>query len=154
MPRQINFDLLASSGPPSGVAFNHRLEPPMKSIATLLVLSALITSAASIAAPPPSHPSADAAAGMLQLPKETSDADLPHKGKVITTNDTSQYTYIEVAQGSQILWLAAPTVALKKDNVIRFEDGAVMSNFHSKTLNRTFPSIMFISHVVLTSEKE
>lgn len=126
----------------------------MKSIATLLVLSALVASAASIAAPPPGHPSAVAGADLLQLPKETSDADLPHKGKVITAIDTNQYTYIELAQDSKTLWLAAPTVAVKKDNVIRFEDGAVMTNFHSKTLNRTFPSVMFISRVVVTSEKE
>jgi hypothetical protein len=126
----------------------------MKSIAALLVLSALVACAESIAAPPPGHPSADAAAGMLQLPKETSDANLPHKGKVISAIDTNQYTYIEVAQDKKTLWLAAPTVAVKKDNVIRFEDGAEMTNFHSKTLNRTFPSIMFISRVVVTNEKE
>lgn len=126
----------------------------MKSIAALLVLSALVASTASIAAPPPGHPSADAAADMLQLPKETPVTDLPHKGKVISAIDTNQYTYIEVAQDQKTLWLAAPTVAVKKDNVIRFEDGAEMTNFYSKTLNRTFPSIMFISRVVVTNEKE
>lgn len=123
----------------------------MKSIPTLLILSALIAPAFAVAAPPPSHPSADA---VLQLSQETANANMPHTGKVISTIDTSQYTYIEVAQGSQTLWLATPTVALKKNNEIRFEDGAVMSNFYSKTLNRTFPSIMFISHVVLTSENK
>lgn len=126
----------------------------MKSIAALFVLSALFASVASIAAPPPGHPSTDAAAGMLQLPKEASAADLPHKGKVITTIDTDQYTYIEVAQDQKTLWLAAPTVVLKKDNLIRFEDGAEMTNFHSKTLNRTFPTIMFISHLVVIDKKE
>jgi hypothetical protein len=126
----------------------------MKSIAALLALSALVASAAAIAAPPPGHPTADAAAGMLQLPKQTADADLPLKGKVVTAIDTNQYTYIEVVQDKKSLWLAAPTVAVKKDNVIRFEDGAEMTNFHSKTLNRTFPTIMFVSKVVVTNEKE
>jgi hypothetical protein len=126
----------------------------MKSIAALLAISAILVSTASIAAPPPGHPSADAAADMLKLPKETPDANLPQKGKVISAIDTNQYTYIEVAQGKKTVWLAAPTVAVKKDNVIRFEDGAEMTNFHSKTLNRTFPTIMFISRVVVTAEKE
>jgi hypothetical protein len=126
----------------------------MKSIAALLALSALVASTASIAAPPPGHPSTDAAAAMLQLPKDTADADLPHKGKVVTAIDANQYTYIEVEQDKKTLWLAAPTVAVKKDNVIRFEDGAEMSNFHSKVLNRTFPSILFVSRVVVSNEKE
>jgi len=126
----------------------------MKSIAALLALSAFVASAAADAAPPPGHPSADAAAGMLQLPKDTADADLPLKGKVVTAIDTNQYTYIEVMQDKKTMWLAAPTVAVKKDNVVRFEDGAEMTNFHSKTLNRTFPSIMFVSRVVVTNEKE
>jgi hypothetical protein len=80
-------------------------------------------------------------------------AQLPNKGKVISTIDATQYTYIEVQQDKKVLWLAAPTVALKKDTVIRFEDGAEMTNFHSKTLNRTFPSVRFVSGIVVTKEK-
>lgn len=125
----------------------------MKSITALLLLSALLASVAAIAAPPPGHPSPDAAATMLQLPKNTPDADLPHQGKVISTIDTDQYTYIEVAQDKKTVWLAAPKVALKKDSVIRYEDGAEMSNFHSKILNRDFPSIMFVNRVLVSTNK-
>jgi hypothetical protein len=30
----------------------------------------------------------------------------------------------------------------------------VMTNFNSKTLNRTFPSVTFVNRVVVTKEKE
>ena len=125
----------------------------MKPIAVVLMLSALVACAASIAAAPPGHPSTDAAADMLRLPKDTSDADLPHKGKVISAIDTNQYTYIEVEQDKKSVWLAAPTVLVKKDNLIRYDDGAEMLNFYSKTLKRTFPSVMFINRVLVTNDK-
>ena len=125
----------------------------MKLLAALL-LSALFASAASIAATPPGHPSTDEAASALKLPKKTVDADLPKKGKVLSTIDANQYTYIEVVEDKKTIWLAAPTVALKKNNVIRYDDGSEMTNFHSKQLNRTFPSVIFVNSVVLSKEKE
>jgi hypothetical protein len=45
-------------------------------------------------------------------------------------------------------------VVAKKGDVIRFDDGMVMTNFESKTLKRTFPSVTFVSSVVVTKEKE
>lgn len=115
----------------------------MKSTTAALVLSALFASSAVLAAPP-AHPGVATA----------SEAALPYKGKVVSAIDAGQYTYIEVLQDKKTLWLAAPALALKKGNIIRFEDGAEMSNFHSKTLNRTFPSIRFISQVALSKEKQ
>ena len=43
---------------------------------------------------------------------------------------------------------------VKKGDVIRFDNGMAMTNFHSKTLNRTFPSVLFVNSVVVTKEKE
>ncbi|NMM08626.1 hypothetical protein [Polaromonas sp.] len=126
----------------------------MRIIAALLALSAVFASAASIAAAPAGHPSTGDAAAMLKLPKQTADADLPKKGKVLSTIDANQYTYIEVVEDKKTIWLAAPTVALKKNNVIRYDDGSEMTNFHSKQLNRTFPSVIFVNSVVLSKEKE
>ncbi|MES2149386.1 MAG: hypothetical protein V4508_06290 [Pseudomonadota bacterium] len=113
----------------------------MKPSTLALSLCALLLGANLHAATPPGHPGAVA------------QADLPYVGKVISTIDASQYTYIEVLQDKKVLWLAAPAIALKKNNIIRFEDGAEMSNFHSKTLNRTFPAIRFINRVVLSNDK-
>jgi hypothetical protein len=121
----------------------------MKSISTLVALAALATAVSSHAAPPVGHPSPAAAADMMQLPKNTPDAQLPNKGTVVSTIDANEYTYIEVASGKTTTWLAAPKTDIKKGSVIRYEDGAVMTNFRSKLLNRTFPSVSFVNSVVV-----
>lgn len=123
----------------------------MKSLTALFALAVLAASVSTHAAPPAGHPSPANAADMMNLPKTAADTDLPQKGKVITSINANEYTYIEVAQGKNTLWIAAPTVAVKKDNMIRFEDGAIMTNFRSKLLNRTFPSVMFVGRVVVTN---
>ncbi|MHB1293073.1 MAG: NrfJ-related protein [Sulfuricella sp.] len=120
----------------------------MKSILALLALAAF--SSVAVAAPT-GHP---AAGNGMMMPKGATNAPLPQKGKVLSTIEASPYTYIEVSQGKKTVWLAASSVALKKGNVIRFDDGMVMSNFHSKTLNRTFPTILFVNRVAVTNEKE
>lgn len=125
----------------------------MKSLVSLFALSALAIPLSAHAAPPPGHPSPADAAQMMKMAPDVSDAELTQKGKVLSAITANEYTYIEVAQGKNTLWLAAPTVAVKKDNVVRFEDGAVMTNFRSKLLNRTFPSVMFVNRVVVTNEK-
>jgi hypothetical protein len=116
----------------------------MKTIPSLLMLGAMLMSGASYAAAPPAH--------QLPVIAAASAAELPYKGKVISTIDVNQYTYIEVAQDKKVIWLAAPTVAVKKNNTIRFEDGAEMTNFRSATLNRTFPSIRFVGRVLVVND--
>ena len=71
---------------------------------------------------------------------------------MLSVINVPSYTYLEVAQGKKTLWIAGPTTAAKKGDVVRFEDGMVMSNFHSKTLNRDFASIAFVSQMVVTKE--
>lgn len=87
--------------------------------------------------------------GHPAMPKAPAAASLPNQGKVVSIIDASIYTYIEVSQGDKVFWLAAPAVNLKKDDNIRFSDGMEMKDFHSKTLDRTFPSIRFVNAVAL-----
>ncbi|HZW11956.1 MAG TPA: hypothetical protein VFF81_02030 [Noviherbaspirillum sp.] len=126
----------------------------MKSLSTLVALAALAFSVAGHAAPPPGHPSPANAAEMMKLPANTPDEELTQKGKVLSAIDANEYTYIEVEQGKEKLWIAAPLVSVKKGAIVRFEDGAVMTNFRSKLLNRTFPAVMFVSRVVVTGGKQ
>jgi hypothetical protein len=86
--------------------------------------------------------------------KGAPEAQLPQKAKVLSAIDAAGYTYLEVTQNKKTLWLAGTKVAVKKGDVIRFDDGMVMTNFESKTLKRTFPSVTFVSRVVVTKEKE
>jgi hypothetical protein len=119
----------------------------MKTIALILASAAAIASSTAFAAPPAGHPTPTAAAGMMGLPA-VSDNELTRRGKVVQTIDANEYTYIEVSQGKDTLWLAAPLIKLKKNENIRFDDGAVMVNFYSKLLKRTFPSVMFVNRVL------
>ena len=121
----------------------------MKSFPVLLVL-AIFSASAAAQQIPAGHPGVSSkAAGNTK-----SVAQLPQKAKVLSTIDAKPYTYLEVTQNKKTLWLAANAVALKKGDVIRFDNGMPMTNFHSKTLNRTFPSVLFVNSVVVTKEKE
>lgn len=120
----------------------------MKLIAALFALSiSTVAFAADQTAPNP-H------AGMTMMPSKASQAGvLTQTAKVISTINVPSYTYIEASQGSKTIWLAASTVAVKKGDAIRFDDGMVMNNFYSKGLKRTFPSIYFVNKVVVASAK-
>jgi hypothetical protein len=122
----------------------------MKSFPVLFVLAVFSASVAVAQPLPPGHPSVDTKKAGTGAP----EAQLPQKAKVLSTLDAAPYTYLEVTQNKTTLWLAATAGPAKKGDVIRFDNGMVMTNFHSKTLNRTFPSVLFVNRVVVTKEKE
>ena len=122
----------------------------MKFHSVVFVLAAVSTAAIAADAVPPGHPAMSA----KKQVQGAQAAQLPQKGKVLSVIDVPQYTYLEVSQNKKTIWIAGPTVAAKKGDVIRFDNGMVMSNFHSKTLNRDFPAISFVNQVVITKEKE
>ena len=116
----------------------------------LLLALALLSPAVLAQQLPPGHPSVESKKPEIGAV----EAQLPQKAKVVSVIDVPQYTYLEVTQNKNTLWIAASTVSAKKGDVVRFDDGMAMSNFHSKSLNRTFPSITFVNRVVVTKEKE
>jgi hypothetical protein len=122
----------------------------MKSFPVLLAL-AIFSASATAQSLPAGHPGVET---KKDAGKRAPEAQLPQKAKVLSTIDAKPYTYLEVTQNKKTLWLAATAVPAKKGDVIRFDDGMAMTNFHSKTLNRTFPSVLFVSRVVITKEKE
>ncbi|NOT85189.1 MAG: hypothetical protein HOP02_10535 [Methylococcaceae bacterium] len=73
---------------------------------------------------------------------------LTQKAKVISIINVPQYTYIEISQNNESHWLAAPTVDVKKDDRVEFDEGMIMTDFYSKTLDRTFANIAFVNHAV------
>lgn len=82
-----------------------------------------------------------------------SDTPLTQQATVVSTVSAPPYVYIEAAQGKTILWLAATSVAVKKGDVIHFDQDMVMSNFYSKSLKRTFPSVVFVSRLAVAGKK-
>ncbi len=69
-------------------------------------------------------------------------------GKVLETMDAGGYTYLKVDTGLSQPWVAIPQAKVAVGQKITYEPGMVMKNFASKTLNRTFDSIVFSSGLV------
>lgn len=103
----------------------------MKTIFTLLALFAFTGTAIVV-------PQSSAIAGPAQF---------PNTGKVIEVIDTSMYTYLQVKTDNGPVWLAASKTSIAKGANISYPNGAVMSNFFSKSLNRTFEKIIFLDKV-------
>jgi len=64
-------------------------------------------------------------------------------GKVVETMNAGGYTYVCVEKTGKKTWVAVPQMKVSVGSDMAFQPGAVMSNFTSKTLNRTFDSIVF-----------
>lgn len=119
----------------------------MRSLPTIIALT--VFSASAIAAPTSGQPSS-AGIQLAAAAAQPAGEQLPRKGKVLSSIDASIYTYIEMSENGKTVWIAAPTVKVKKGDMVSFADGAVMSNFFSKSLNRTFESVIFVSKAVVS----
>lgn len=64
-------------------------------------------------------------------------------GKVVETMDAAGYTYVALDQNGKKLWVALPQSKVKVGQQVTCQPGMVMTNFTSKTLNRTFDQIIF-----------
>jgi hypothetical protein len=49
---------------------------------------------------------------------------------VIDVINVPQYTYLEVKQDSRSQWIAGPSVEVRKGDVVRFDGGVEMKDFH------------------------
>lgn len=79
-------------------------------------------------------------------------ADFANKGKVLETMDASIYTYIQVSSDKGPVWIAASKTKVAKGETISYPDGAVMTNFNSPTLNRTFDKIIFVDKITVVKK--
>ena len=64
-------------------------------------------------------------------------------GRAAETMDSGGYTYVRVEQGKDSSWVAVTQRPVKVGDKVSFAGGAVMNDFTSKTLNRTFKTIVF-----------
>ena len=72
----------------------------------------------------------------------------PVKGKVLETMDAAGYTYINVETDQGSKWIAVNQTPVEVGEEVTYMDGMVMQNFFSKSLDRTFPEIVFSSGLV------
>ena len=70
-----------------------------------------------------------------------------HKGKVIKTMNSGGYTYVEFDENGRKLWAAAPVFKVNVDDTIEFQSALPMSDFQSRTLNKTFETIFFVNYI-------
>lgn len=103
------------------------------------------TAAAPAAAPssqmPAVAPGADPHAGLK--PQEIKPGQGNHRGKVLETMDSGGYTYVQIEENGQKVWVAAMQTPVKIGDTVEFPDSPPMINFQSKTLKRTFEKIIF-----------
>lgn len=89
------------------------------------------------------------------IPTPAPEMTEPISGKVLQTMSSGGYTYIELKKKSgEKLWLAVPAAEIPLGSQQTFNPGMVMPNFESKTLKRTFDSIIFTELVKPAKGKE
>jgi hypothetical protein len=76
-------------------------------------------------------------------PSSGGKAATANSGKIIETMNSGGYTYILVDAGTAKTWVALPETSVKVGDTVHYTEGMLMQNFHSKTLNRTFASLVF-----------
>lgn len=64
-------------------------------------------------------------------------------GKVVETMNAGGYTYVSLEKNGKKTWAAIPATEVKVGQELKLQPGVEMKMFTSKTLNRTFESIIF-----------
>ena len=88
------------------------------------------------AAMPPGHP-----------PSIPADTNLVNSGEVLEVIDSPMYTYLQVTSGKGPLWLAVFKTDIVKGAAVRYSSGVAMPKFYSKSLDRTFDTIIFADSI-------
>src|SRR3989338_4998838 len=85
---------------------------------------------------PPGHPTA--------IPADTK---LVNSGNVLEVIDSPMYTYLQVTSDKGPLWLAVFKTDIIKGATVRYSSGVAMPKFYSKSLDRTFDTIIFVDSI-------
>jgi hypothetical protein len=100
----------------------------MKSLGSLILISAILTFA----------------------PLTVTAQQGEQTGTVAEAITAGSYVYIKLEE--QGAWLAANSFAVSVGDKVRYSDGMEMNDFHSKALDRTFDSILFVSQAGLVTD--
>jgi hypothetical protein len=91
--------------------------------------------------------------GPLSAPDKSTDINKVHKAVVKEVIQAGGYTYLNVTEKRKSTWLAIPGTDIEKGVKITYSGGMEMTDFHSRELNRTFPSILFLEGITTDSKK-
>lgn len=70
-------------------------------------------------------------------------------GEVLEVAEGGGYSFVRVAGSGGDGWIAAPQTPVAVGDTVRWTDGAVMQNFASASLDRTFDRIVFSSGITV-----
>lgn len=80
-----------------------------------------------------------------------SGQDNSRSGVVLEAFDVDSYSYMRLnVQGNEV-WLASTPVEVSEGDTVSFSGEIMMTDFYSTTLDRTFPSILFVTDVQVGS---
>lgn len=86
--------------------------------------------------------------------KAPADSDVqlntPHIANVLETINSGGYTYAKVDEKGNIYWIAGPQSNISVGSSISFLEQMVMKDFTSKSLNKTFDQLVFVSAIIST----
>lgn len=125
--------------------------PPCRATSVFNIMSAVLLAAVfnAEAAPPPGHPSPNAAMQLMR-PGTEQTATAKHTGVALDAIDANEYTYIEVDEAGKTYWIATARMKVARGDMVQFEEGVTMAQFYSKLLKRTFDAVMFVDSVATT----
>lgn len=125
----------------------------MKKTSTLLTIAftALVLTACSQDKPATTAAPASQPATPTAMTAPAANKTAGTSGTVTETMDAAGYTYVQVDNGTEKIWAAAPAFAVSVGDSVVVPDGMPMNNYHSKTLNRDFPVVYFVDSVLNAS---
>ncbi|WP_455208545.1 hypothetical protein [Kaarinaea lacus] len=71
----------------------------------------------------------------------------PTSGKVINAMNGGGYTYMHLESNGKQFWIASSVINVKRNNIVSWEGGSVMTDFTSYALNRKFEEIHFVKSI-------
>lgn len=104
-------------------------------------------------AKPAAEPAAQPAAQTPAPAAPADDASTGISGQVVETMNVAGYTYVLIDEGGKQTWVAGPaTEVAVGDEVMVAEGGVPMVNYYSKTLDRNFEVVYFVSSILNASQ--
>lgn len=131
---------------PTAAGGSRKRGRPASPLTLAVALLAALVGHGAGAEPPPGHPSPADAMQLMQPATPATPVSI-YTGVVLDAIDANEFTYIETDVGGRVLWIATARLSTRRGELIRFEEGVTMNNFHSRLLDRTFPSVMFVRQV-------
>jgi hypothetical protein len=123
----------------------------MKNRRLLPLTFIVFCSVAAVSFAEPNTPNVPAGHPKIEYPAQstTHQQSEPISGKVLQVLNSGGYSYIYLQKGNgEKIWIAVTQTRAKEGDRMSFKEGLVMKNFESKTLKRTFDTIVFSNGVV------